>query len=137
MKPNQTIVVVAPTIVLTNQLSREFLEVIDIKNVMCVHSGETRHFTDTNSSVIHTWHKCTPGHKILFTTYHSLHRIIESRIHVDTIYFDESHNSIKKQWFDSVVKMSETAGRCYFFTASPKHSLTDAKPGMNNAECIR
>ena len=134
MKPNQTIVVVAPTIVLTNQLSREFLEVIDIKNVMCVHSGETRHFTDTNSSVIAAWVKCTPGHKILFTTYHSLHRIVESNIKIDTIYFDESHNSIKKQWFDSVAKVSETAGRCYFFTASPKHSLTDAKPGMNNAE---
>ena len=134
MKPNQTIVVVAPTIVLTNQLSREFLEVIDIKNVMCVHSGETRHFTDTHPSVIAAWVNSAPGHKILFTTYHSLHRIVESNIKVDTIYFDESHNSIKKQWFDSVAKMSETAGRCYFFTASPKHSLTDAKPGMNNAE---
>ena len=31
-------------------------------------------------------------------------------------------------------EVSETAGRCYFFTASPKHSLTDAKPGMNNTD---
>ena len=131
---DKTIVVVAPTIVLTNQLSREFLDIITVKNVMCVHSGETRHFTDTHPSVIAAWVRCSPGHKILFTTYHSLHRIIESRIHIDTIYFDEAHNSVKKQWYSSIVEVSETAGRCYFFTASPKHSLTDAKPGMNNTD---
>lgn len=34
----QTIVVVAPTIALTNQLSREFLEYIDDVSVMHVHS---------------------------------------------------------------------------------------------------
>ena len=131
---DKTIVVVAPTIVLTNQLSREFLDIITVKNVMCVHSGETRHFTDTDPRMIHTWHTLSAGHKIIFTTYHSLHRIIESRIHIDTIYFDEAHNSVKKQWYSSIVEVSETAGRCYFFTASPKHSLTDAKPGMNNTD---
>ena len=131
---DKTIVVVAPTIVLTNQLSREFLDIIDVKNVMCVHSGETRHFTDTDSRMIHTWHTFSAGHKIIFTTYHSLHRIIESRIHIDTIYFDEAHNSVKKQWYSSIVNVSGTAGRCYFFTASPKHSLTDSKPGMNNTD---
>ena len=131
---DKTIVVVAPTIVLTNQLSREFLDIIDVKNVMCVHSGETRHFTDTDPRMIHTWHTFSAGHKIIFTTYHSLHRIIESRIHVDTIYFDEAHNSVKKQWYSSIVEVSQTADRCYFFTASPKYSLTDAKPGMNNAD---
>ena len=35
-----------------------------------------------------------------------LHRIIESRIHVDTIYFDEAHNSVKKQVF-SIVEVSQ------------------------------
>ena len=33
---------------------------------------------------------------IIFTTYHSLHKIQESGIMVDTIYFDEAHNSVQK-----------------------------------------
>lgn len=131
---DQTIVVVGPTIVLTNQLSREFLELIDNVEVMHVHSGNTPHFTDTDPRMIHTWNTFTTGHKLIFTTYHSLHRIRESSIKVDTIYFDESHNSVKRQWFDTVSHFSRTAGRCYFFTASPKHSVTPDKPGMNNAE---
>ena len=131
---DKTIVVVAPTIVLTNQLSREFLDIMDVKNVMHVHSGGTRHFTSTHHQDIWGWCQFTTGHKLIFTTYHSLHRIQQSLINVDTIYFDESHNSVKRQWFDTVSHFSRTAGRCYFFTASPKHSVTPDKPGMNNAE---
>ena len=131
---DKTIVVVAPTIVLTNQLSREFLDIMDVKNVMHVHSGDTRHFTSTHHQDIWGWCQFTTGHKLIFTTYHSLHRIQQSLINVDTIYFDESHNSVKRQWFDAVSYFSRTARRCYFFTASPKHSLTPDKPGMNNAD---
>ena len=131
---DKTIVVVAPTIVLTNQLSREFLDIMDVKNVMHVHSGGTRHFTSTHHQDIWGWCQFTTGHKLIFTTYHSLHRIQQSLINVDTIYFDESHNSVKRQWFDAVSYFSRTARRCYFFTASPKHSLTPDKPGMNNAD---
>jgi len=131
---DQTIVVVGPTIALTNQLSREFLELIDNVNVMHVHSGNTKHFTSTHPQNVWGWCQFTRGHKLIFTTYHSLHRIQESLIKVDTIYFDESHNSVKREWFDTVSHFSRTAGRCYFFTASPKHSVTPDKPGMNNAE---
>lgn len=130
----QTIVVVGPTIALTNQLSREFLQLVDNVNVMHVHSGETRHFTTTRPANIRLWTKGSTGNRLIFTTYHSLHRIQESMIHVDTIYFDEAHNSVKKQFHTSVEYFSRKADRCYFFTASPKHSLTDDKPGMNNAE---
>ena len=44
----QTIVVVAPRILLANQLSAEFLEHIIGVDVMHVHSGETHHFSTTN-----------------------------------------------------------------------------------------
>ena len=43
----KTIVVVAPRILLANQLSAEFLEHITDVDVAHVHSGETHHFSTT------------------------------------------------------------------------------------------
>ena len=129
---DQTIVIVAPTIALTQQLSREFLEFIDGVNVMHVHSGHTRHFTTTNHKDIWGWCQFTYGHKLIFTTYHSLHRLTEAQISIDTIYFDESHNSIQSQWYSVVKDITNNVPRCYFFTASPKYSQTPDKPGMND-----
>ena len=130
-----TIVIVAPRILLANQLSTEFLEVIHdhykYTNVLHVHSGETHHFSTTKPSEIAEWDRVR-GRKIIFTTYHSLHRIQESNIVVDTVYFDEAHNSTAKNFFPSVEYYSAEADRCYFFTATPKHSLTISKPGMND-----
>ena len=96
----QTIVVVAPRILLANQLSAEFLEFIDNAEVLHVHSGETRHYSTTEASRISVWSaKNCAFNQIIFTTYHSLHRIQESGIHVDTIYFDEAHNSVQKTFY--------------------------------------
>ena len=128
----KTIVVVAPRILLAEQLSSEFLEIIDNVSVMHVHSGETTHFSSTKASDVYMWDLHTRGDKIIFTTYHSLHRIQESHIHVDTIYFDEAHNGIQKNFIEAVEWFSICASRCYFFTATPKHSLTPLKVGMNN-----
>ena len=47
----KTIVVVAPRILLAQQLSSEFLELIDNVKVMHVHSGETHHYSSTNSMI--------------------------------------------------------------------------------------
>ena len=95
----KTIVVVAPRILLANQLSSEFLEVIREKyryvQVMHVHSGETHHFSTTSPVKIAEWSRFSKGNKIIFTTYHSLHRIKQSYAHIDTIYFDEAHNSVQ------------------------------------------
>ena len=44
---DKTIVVVAPRILLAEQLSSEFLEIIQNVSVMHVHSGETHHFSTT------------------------------------------------------------------------------------------
>ena len=48
----KTIVVVAPRILLANQLSAEFLEFITNVKVMHVHSGETHHFSTTKVDAI-------------------------------------------------------------------------------------
>ena len=129
----RTFVVVAPRILLAQQLCEEFLEQITGVNVLHVHSGETHHTSTTKPEKIKTF--CIYPlhlHTIIFTTYHSLHRIQEADIDVDTIYFDEAHNSTAKNFFPSVEYYSAEADRCYFFTATPKHSLTISKPGMND-----
>lgn len=129
----KTVVVVAPRILLAEQLSAEFLEHITNASVMHVHSGETHHFSSTRPSEIHQWVKShSSSHKLIFTTYNSLIRIQESDVSVHTIYFDEAHNSVKKSFFEPTKHFSDFADRCYFFTATPKHSATASKPGMND-----
>ena len=54
-KVSGTIVVVAPRILLAEQLSSEFLEIIDNVSVMHVHSGETTHFSSTKASDVCMW----------------------------------------------------------------------------------
>ena len=137
----KTIVVVAPRILLANQLSSEFLEqnLDDNYNVGIavahVHSGETHHFSTTDSIDLTHWDSINPHHnKLIFTTYHSLHKIQNSMVDVDTIYFDESHNSVQKNFIEAVEYCSIYAQRKYFFTATPKHSLTPKKVGMNDSD---
>ena len=129
-----TIVVVSPRILLSEQLSSEFLEIIDNASVMHVHSGETSHYSSTKVDDIYFWHKYTQGNKIIFTTYHSLDKVKRSTIDVDAIYFDEAHNSVRSDFFPPTKHFSEWAKRSYFFTATPKHSLTSHKTGMNDTK---
>ena len=126
------IVVVAPRILLAEQLCKEFLELIDNAAVFHVHSGETEHFSSTKSAYIERWCKQAYRNQLIFTTYHSLHRIQEAGIAVDTIYFDEAHNSVQRNFFPPTEHFAADADRCYFFTATPKHSVTIFKPGMND-----
>jgi superfamily II DNA or RNA helicase len=131
----QTIVVVAPRILLAEQLSSEFLEFIVNAEVLHVHSGETHHESTTNSNTIRQWVDThNSRHKLVFTTYNSLQRLVDAEIDVDTIYFDEAHNSVKRNFFPATEHFSANANRCYFMTATPKHSLTVSKPGMNLPE---
>ena len=131
-----TTVVVAPRILLAEQLCSEFLELIDTTNthIMHVHSGETDHYSTTKADNIHVFANVarTAGENvIIFTTYHSLHRVMESDIEVNNIYFDEAHNSVQRNFFPATEHFSDVSERCYFFTATPKHSLAINKPGMN------
>ena len=132
-----TTVVVAPRILLAEQLCSEFLELIDTTHthVMHVHSGETDHYSTTKADDIHVFAntaRAVGENVIIFTTYHSLHRVMEADIEVNTIYFDEAHNSVQRNFFPATEFFSNEANRCYFFTATPKHSLTVFKPGMND-----
>ena len=135
-----TTVVVAPRILLAEQLCSEFMEVIDPNNsdpylhVLHVHSGETHYTSTTNAEKINVYANCARNmgeNCIIFTTYHSLHRIVEADIEVNTIYFDEAHNSVQRNFFAATEHFSGVSERCYFYTATPKHSLTVNKPGMN------
>ena len=133
----QTFVIVAPRILLAEQLCKEFLELIDTTytHVMHVHSGETEFFSSTKPEKIALFNNTARSageNCIIFTTYHSLHRIQEADIEVNTIYFDEAHNSVQRNFFPATEFFSHDADRCYFFTATPKHSLTIFKPGMND-----
>ena len=130
----QTVVVVAPRILLAEQLSSEFLEHITTVAVLHVHSGETHHFSTTKPAEIYNWCRRAYKHQLIFTTYNSLNRIQESGIDVDTIYFDEAHNSVKRNFFPATENFAANANRCYFFTATRKTSLTHSKPGMNDVD---
>ena len=132
---SKTIIVVAPRILLAEQLSSEFLEEIENVDVMHVHSGETHHFSSTKTDEIENWYHNSIKNQLIFTTYHSLHRITDSLdIEVDTIYFDEAHNAVQRNFIEAVEHFSMYADRCYFFTATPKHSLTPMKAGMNDPD---
>ena len=132
----KTIVVVAPRILLAEQLSSEFLEEIENVSVMHVHSGETHHYSTTKSDKIQKWVRNTQGSKLIFTTYHSLHRLVEADVVADTVYFDEAHNAVQKNFIESVdyFSLPFNSLRCYFFTATPKHSRTPFKAGMNDSD---
>ena len=128
----QTIVVVAPRILLAQQLCEEFLEQIDNVEVLHVHSGETNYKTTTNPKEIQEWHHNSTKNQLIFTTYHSLHRI-KSDVEADTVYYDEAHNSVQKNFFESVKSRSYITRRKFYFTATPKHH-TSQERGMNNAK---
>ena len=136
-----TTVVVAPRILLAEQLCSEFMEIIDPHNsdpylhVMHVHSGETHFTSTTKADRINVFANCARNmgeNVIIFTTYNSLHRVMEADIEVNTIYFDEAHNSVKRNFFPPAEFFSYEADRCYFFTATRKTSVTINKPGMND-----
>jgi superfamily II DNA or RNA helicase len=124
---NRTIVVVAPRILLANQLCDEFMSFIDNSNVhVChAHSGETHYFHSTKPEKIALFAntaRAAGESCIIFTTYHSLPRVIDSGIAINCAYFDEAHNSVAKQFFIGTAATSMVANHCYFFTATPRIS---------------
>ena len=130
----KTIVIVAPRILLAQQLCEDFLELIDNVDVLHVHSGETHHNSTTKADEITYLVNNSTQNLLIFTTYHSLRRVQEAEIEVDTIYFDEAHNSVQKNFVEATEYHSMYANRCYFFTATPKHSKTPFKIGMNDED---
>ena len=131
---DRVIVVVAPRILLANQLSSEFTGLLDDDiNVLHVHSGETHFDSTTNAEEVAQWVSDKTGNSIIFTTYHSLPRIVKSAIQIDTIYFDEAHNGCGKKFFEGILNTAEYAKRRFYFTATPRIGRgTSKERGMNN-----
>jgi superfamily II DNA or RNA helicase len=123
----QTVVVVSPRILLAVQLYEEFFAELNGKVDVCtlhVHSGEIEGNSTTKINEI----RCHDGvckaantHQIIFTTYNSLRRVNEAGIDVDVIYYDEAHNSVRRDFFKEVAAATLTAKNAYYFTATPKY----------------
>jgi superfamily II DNA or RNA helicase len=133
----QTVCVVAPRLLLACQLSADYERHITNAKYMHVHSGsKLKHYRTTNTSDIEEWcriHK--DQHKLIFTSYNSLHKITDSHIQVNTYHFDECHNSVKKNFFPHIENATLKADKKYFFTATPRNSkIPSKKPGMNIRE---
>ena len=128
-------IVVAPRILLAQQLCEEFIEHEVNAAVLHVHSGQINSMSSTNANYIRRWSDQAYHHQIFFTTYHSLKKLQQAGIHADTIYFDEAHHSIKRNFFPSTEHFAaDNSDRCYFFTATPTHSNVTHLPGMNDTE---
>jgi|TARA_Y100000015_G_scaffold13509_1_gene12961 superfamily II DNA or RNA helicase len=133
----KTIVVVAPRILLANQLCDEFMQQVSNTwtHVAHCHSGETHYFSSTKSQKIALFAntaRAAGESVIIFTTYHSLARVVDSGIDIDCAYFDEAHNSVKRSFFVPTVAVSDLAKRTYFFTATPR--IARHHRGMNNVD---
>jgi hypothetical protein len=132
-----TFVVVAPRILLANQLCSEFEEYLKEQNIafMHVHSGETHHQSSTRPAVIAEYNDTAIGsgkHQFIFTTYNSIGRVNEADINIDVVYFDEAHHCVKPANFVGIAHTSAVADNAYFFTATPK--FNNSKESMNNTD---
>ena len=128
---NNVTVIVAPRILLAQQLCDDFIQSIDQDlNVFHTHSGRTKFPSSTKPDEIAEFVN-NNDHAIIFTTYHSLSKVVDSGINIDNIYFDEAHNGTARSFFISVSACSQIASRCYYFTATPKISYKHDR-GMNN-----
>ena len=134
----QTIAVVSPRILLSVQLYEEFFAELNGKVDVCtlhVHSGEIEGNSTTKIDEIRCHDavcKASNTHQLIFTTYNSLRRINEAGIDVDTIYYDEAHNSVRRDFFKEVATATLTAKNAYYFTATPRYR--SAANSMNNTD---
>jgi hypothetical protein len=130
-----TFVVVAPRILLANQLCSEFEAYLKGLNVsfMHVHSGESQHPSSTKPAVIADLNDTEIGsgrHHFIFTTYNSIGRVNDSDIQINVVYFDEAHHCAKPSNFVGIAHTSQVANNAYFFTATPR--INNTQQSMNN-----
>lgn len=127
-------VVVAPIILLCNQIAEEFRETIRDKVEyfsILVHSGEDGTTNPEQIKLNSDLVKMMNKHQIIFTTYRSLPRIHEAGIQIDFAIFDEAHHSTKDSNFVGVAHTSRTAEKTFFYTATPKDTK-DVKSMLNS-----
>ena len=154
MQPGNVIVVVAPQLLLSQQLFTEFDKHLSDVNFMYRQiSSEGKTFqrkreplrfrmtpakppTTVVDEIRDTYRIAQKAQKplILFVTYDSLKRIVSSMIPVSAVYYDEAHNATISDHFNAVKYLSNHAEKNYFFTATPRYSNSRSVdgPGMDN-----
>lgn len=127
-------VVVAPKILLSNQLAKEFEE--DLFGIveyftLLVHSGEGGTTNVEEMRVYSDLYKSMNSHQIIFTTYKSLPKLNEAEIEIDVAIFDEAHHSTTESNFVGVAQTTSRSKNTYFYTATPKDTR-DKKSMLNS-----
>jgi len=152
---DSVIVVIAPRILLAQQLFKSIDSLIGKSATfqhLFVYSGEAIQREEevlTSEQILDVNFSTTSIHDIqeekeradrnnvpliLITTYHSLDRIVESGISIDTAYLDEVHNAVSLEFSKPVRQLSEVAERMYSYTATPKKTDSAKGRGNNNEE---
>lgn len=154
LTPGNVVVVVAPQLLLSQQLFTEFDKHLSDVNFMYRQiSSEGKTFqrdrkalkfrmsppkspTTIVDEIRDTYRIAQKAQLplILFVTYDSLERIVSSMIPVTVAYYDEAHNATSSDHFNSVKFLSHHASNNYFFTATPRYSTSRSVdgPGMDN-----
>lgn len=149
LQPGNVVVVVAPQLLLSQQLFNEFDKHLQDVNFMYRQiSSEGKTFQRDRSGlkfrvtppkspttivdeIRDTYRIAVKAKKplILFVTYDSLERIVKADIPVSAVYYDEAHNSVDSDHFPAVEGMSNIADHNYFFTATPKYTQSESVTG--------
>tara|TARA_R100000030_G_scaffold84818_2_gene68000 strand:- start:1123 stop:2520 length:1398 start_codon:yes stop_codon:yes gene_type:complete len=154
LTPGNVVVVVAPQLLLSQQLFTEFdKHLTDVNFMYRQISSEGKTFqrdraalkfsitppkspTTIIEEIRDTYRIAQKAEKplILFVTYDSLERIVSSMIPVSAVYYDEAHNATSSDHFNAVKYLSAHADKNYFFTATPRYSASRSVtgPGMDN-----
>jgi len=154
LTPGNVIVIVAPQLLLSEQLFNEFdshLSDIDFvyrqvssdsktwlrnrsKLKFCV-KVQPESSTTSIDDIQHTYSVAQKAQQplILFTTYQSLERVVGAKLPVTAVYFDEAHNAATVDAFDDVKSIVENAENAFYFTATPRYSESATGRGFGNS----
>ena len=142
-------VVVAPRIALLTQLMREFRKLIGDKyGQIGFHSGEHEHEGRDYDKILNlaVQRKTTNIDKVLseisrarendyplmiFSTYHSLHKLVRKEISLETMIADESQYCISKRYFESVQEINSKVK--LYFTATERRAEVGMRRNNNVA----
>lgn len=163
LQNNRVFVILSPRILLTNQLYNEVSSILKEQNKDCqyliVHSGKNKEDKDaqkwtndlpfrevnstTSSTIIKEDYERAVRENvplIIFGTYDSAERIVQSKIPVYMLFCDEAHNLVNEEFnwirYENYTdnRLQFNAERKYYFTATLKTTASDAGLGMNNSE---
>ena len=149
LTPGNVVVVVAPQLLLSQQLFNEFDKHLSDVNFMYRQiSSEGKTFqrdrkalkfrmtppkspTTIVDEIRDTYRIAQKAQLplILFVTYDSLERIVSSMIPVTVAYYDEAHNATLSDHFNAVKYLSAHADCNYFYTATPRYTESGSADG--------